>query len=323
MPADSSTGPADADLAVWFRRPMRALPSAYILLLMFRINGVDQVAAGPAWKTIRRIIDAEDAHPSLPGRSRWSSSGADRRRRTSPLATTTAARWTARRPTAHPRRAAGSPSRSRTPSRSSGHRRVRGLPASSTSDSGQVPRNAPHHQPVRPVQRAADHQLNDTIGVNRCSSRRTSPATSSPAHRQQAADSTMPSDAGPPASPTSWSPADALRSPSADSPPDASPGRTSSWDRLPERPPTSRCRRGPAWADRRAGTSGATGGRRACLGTSLPSASMSVATPPDRSGRAPGWPPGRSTRSSCRLSRHGHDLGDEGVGIRPHRRRRP
>ena len=55
-------GSGDADLAVWSGAPVERSEHLLYPSLMFRINGVDPVAAGPAWKTIRRIMeDAEDA----------------------------------------------------------------------------------------------------------------------------------------------------------------------------------------------------------------------------------------------------------------------
>jgi hypothetical protein len=55
-------GSGDADLAVWAGAPVERSEHLLYPSLMFRINGVDPIVAGPAWKTIRRIMEeAEDA----------------------------------------------------------------------------------------------------------------------------------------------------------------------------------------------------------------------------------------------------------------------
>jgi hypothetical protein len=55
-------GSGDADLAVWAGAPVERSEHLLYPSLMFRINGVDPIAAGPAWKTIRRVMEeAEEA----------------------------------------------------------------------------------------------------------------------------------------------------------------------------------------------------------------------------------------------------------------------
>lgn len=54
-------GSGDADLAVWSGVPVERSEHLLYPSLMFRINGVDPVAAGPAWKTIRRIMEEAEA----------------------------------------------------------------------------------------------------------------------------------------------------------------------------------------------------------------------------------------------------------------------
>ncbi|WP_417561606.1 FAD-dependent oxidoreductase [Microbacterium sp.] len=52
----------DADVAAWAGAPFEKSEHLLYPSLMFRINGVDPVAAGDAWKTVRRLMEeAEDA----------------------------------------------------------------------------------------------------------------------------------------------------------------------------------------------------------------------------------------------------------------------
>nr|WP_315267512.1 FAD-dependent oxidoreductase [Microbacterium lemovicicum] len=54
-------GSGDADLAVWAGAPVERSEHLLYPSLMFRINGVDAEAAGPAWKTIREIMEKAEA----------------------------------------------------------------------------------------------------------------------------------------------------------------------------------------------------------------------------------------------------------------------
>ncbi|MCX6503157.1 MAG: FAD-dependent oxidoreductase, partial [Microbacterium sp.] len=55
-------GSGDADLAAWSGAPFERSEHLLYPSLMFRINGVDPVKAGPAWRTIRQLMaDAEAA----------------------------------------------------------------------------------------------------------------------------------------------------------------------------------------------------------------------------------------------------------------------
>ena len=50
-------GSGDADLAAWSGAPYEVSPKLLYPSLMFRINGVDPVRAGDAWRTIGRLMD--------------------------------------------------------------------------------------------------------------------------------------------------------------------------------------------------------------------------------------------------------------------------
>jgi len=54
-------GSGDADLAVWSGAAVERSEHLLYPSLMFRINGVDAAAAGPAWQTIRRIMEEAEA----------------------------------------------------------------------------------------------------------------------------------------------------------------------------------------------------------------------------------------------------------------------
>jgi hypothetical protein len=54
-------GSGDADLAAWSGAPYERSEHLLYPSLMFRINGVDPVAAGPAWRTVRRLMEEAEA----------------------------------------------------------------------------------------------------------------------------------------------------------------------------------------------------------------------------------------------------------------------
>lgn len=54
-------GSGDGDLALWSGAPLEVSEHLLYPSLMFRINGVDPAEAGPAWKTIRRIMEDAEA----------------------------------------------------------------------------------------------------------------------------------------------------------------------------------------------------------------------------------------------------------------------
>jgi len=54
-------GSGDADVAAWAGVPYERAEHLLYPSLMFRINGVDHEKAGPAWKTIRRLMEEAEA----------------------------------------------------------------------------------------------------------------------------------------------------------------------------------------------------------------------------------------------------------------------
>ena len=54
-------GSGDGDIAAWAGVPFERSPHLLYPSLMFRINGVDPVEAGEAWKSVRRLMEAAEA----------------------------------------------------------------------------------------------------------------------------------------------------------------------------------------------------------------------------------------------------------------------
>lgn len=54
-------GSGDGDIAAWAGVPFERSPHLLYPSLMFRINGVDPVEAGDAWKTVRRLMEEAEA----------------------------------------------------------------------------------------------------------------------------------------------------------------------------------------------------------------------------------------------------------------------
>lgn len=54
-------GSGDADLALWSGAPYEVSDALLFPSIMFRINGVDPLRAGPAWKTIRTLMEDAEA----------------------------------------------------------------------------------------------------------------------------------------------------------------------------------------------------------------------------------------------------------------------
>lgn len=54
-------GSGDGDIAAWAGVPFERSPHLLYPSLMFRINGVDPVEAGDAWKSVRRLMEAAEA----------------------------------------------------------------------------------------------------------------------------------------------------------------------------------------------------------------------------------------------------------------------
>ncbi|TFD59675.1 FAD-dependent oxidoreductase [Cryobacterium sp. Hh7] len=54
-------GSGDGDIAAWSGAPFERSPDLMYPSLMFRINGVDPVEAGEAWKTVQRLMEEAEA----------------------------------------------------------------------------------------------------------------------------------------------------------------------------------------------------------------------------------------------------------------------